>query len=690
MATIQELTMQADRGNAEAMVQLAGCYANGKNGVSWDSNMALYWYEKAAAKDKRYRVDLGVFLTTLPENDNRAEGRAILKEMAHDGYVSAFVPMARCCLSDSDQVYWFAKAAVNGVAEGYFRLGYHFENGKGVAKDLKCAMASFYRAAQQGHHQAPADLSRFYHDGLCCPPDYSKAAAYAQQAVDRKSAYGLTRLGVCRYYGHGVPEDKNEAFRLFYKAVGDNYFAGGEGHYFVGLCYLYGHGVSINTETAYTYFDGAAYRYTPAMYMKGCIHMYYHAKRRDEKEAVQCFQRAADQGYAPAMAAIGNFHLYGTKGMSKDYRTALRYLQPAAEEGIKEAQRDLSACYSNGWGVSRDLEKMRYWSECSNGLRTHSRYIPPFDPASIDPLAKVLKPEDRRSELDKAAANLFRPTPPKTVTKTVTTTTTYYGPGQAPKTTVTTTIGPAPAPKPAPAPAPKPAPAPAPKPTPAPAPKPKEVTAEDRKQAAALALQGLEKYRQSQFGDAFKLGSQALELDPKCTKGNLLVGWMYHFGLHVKEDKRKAIDYFYAPVETDPQLFNIIGCYHYHGWGGKPVNKREALWNFMFAASKDHLNAMCNAANCFAEGISLNPKDSRRKTNKYFYEYLEKAAGKGSMRACSMLMMEHLMDRSPRLLNKYEKMHGQAKKQTAYQGVIEAEKRAIHNQDRISMGLLFE
>jgi hypothetical protein len=52
--------------------------------------------------------------------------------------------------------------------------------------------------------------------------------------------------------------------------------------------------------------------------------------------------------------------------------------------------------------------------------------------------------------------------------------------------------------------------------------------------------------------------------------------------------------------------------------------------------------------------------------------------------------MEHLMDRSPRLLNKYKQLYEQARKKTTYQGVIEAEKRALGNAERISMGRLFE
>jgi carbamoyl-phosphate synthase small subunit len=62
----------------------------------------------------------------------------------------------------------------------------------------------------------------------------------------------------------------------------------------------------------------------------------------------------------------------------------------------------------------------------------------------------------------------------------------------------------------------------------------------------------------------------------------------------------------------------------------------------------------------------------------------------GSMRACVILQMDHLDDRSPRLLNKYKQLYEQAKKKTVYKGVIEAEKRALSNFDRISMGLLFE
>ena len=386
------------------------------------------------------------------------------------------------------------------------------------------------------------------------------------------------------------------------------------------------------------------------------------------------------------MAAYAQLCISGQSGVGRDYAAAARYYRAAAEGGNRDAQTGLSNCYANGWGVPCDIEKMRYWAECAAGTRRHSGTKPNFDPSSINPIAQILPEAERRSvPVPSSTAPISAP---KTVTKTVTVTTTHYPPEEpakpaAPKkmdwSKITTKIT-VPAPSAVVAPAPKSA----------PAPKPKQITAEDCKQATTLASQGLEMYRQAKFSEAFHLASQAVELDPKCPQGNLLLGWMYHHGLHVAEDKKKALAHFDAITDMLPQAYNCIGCYHYFGWGGKPANKKEALWYFTAAAAKGNLTAMCNAATCFAEGISLNPKDNGRKLDKACHDQLEDAAEKGSMRACVILQMEHLMDRSPRLLNKYKQLYEQARKKTAYQGVIEAEKRALGNAERISMGLLFE
>ena len=698
MATIQELTMQADRGNAEAMLTIAQSYAQGLNGLTGNYDMATYWFEKAAGKNAKYEFDLGLHLFRNTETSSREEGFELLFERAKAGDSRAFFHVGygyhTGCGTKTDRnkaFYWYAKAAVNNVAEAYHFMGRCFEDNNNPTY----AMACFYQGAQKGNAACMAYLSIYYHDGTCCQPDHRKAYTYAKQAADLNFQDGYTALGICYYHGYGVAEDKNKAFQLFHQAEMTYRSRPGINDYYLGLCYFHGHGTAWDQDRGHRYFTTAASWYTPAMYMLGYSHINRRLQKRDYKTGVICYRQAAEAGYVPAMLAYAQLCISGEYGVGQDYAAAARYYRAAADKGSKDALYAMSRCYANGWGVPCDAEKMRYWSECADGLRRHPVTKPHFDPSSINPIRTILPESECRSELDQASANLFRSTPPKTVVKTVTVTTTHYPPEEpakpaAPKkmdwSKITTKIT---VPAPSAAPAPKPTPAPAAKPAPVP-PKPKTVTAEDRKQAAALASQGLEMYRQAKFSEAFHLASQAAELDPKCPQGNLLLGWMYHHGLHVAEDKKKALAHFDAITDMLPQAYNCIGCYHYYGWGGKPANKKEALWYFTAAAAKGNLTAMCNAATCFAEGISLNPKDSGRKLDKACHDQLEEAAQKGSMRACVIFQMEHLMDRSPRLLNKYKQLYEQARKKTAYQGVIEAEKRALGNAERISMGLLFE
>ena len=47
-------------------------------------------------------------------------------------------------------------AAAQGFAEAQFNLGNLYENGNGVAQDLKAAAAWYAKAAASGHLNAPA------------------------------------------------------------------------------------------------------------------------------------------------------------------------------------------------------------------------------------------------------------------------------------------------------------------------------------------------------------------------------------------------------------------------------------------------------------------------------------------------------------------------------------------------------
>ena len=57
----------------------------------------------------------------------------------------------------------------------------------------------------------------------------------------------------------------------------------------------------------------------------------------------------------------GRKYWYGLDGVTVDNAKAVEYFMVAAENGHSEAQRLLGNCYIYGHGVSRDLQKARYW-----------------------------------------------------------------------------------------------------------------------------------------------------------------------------------------------------------------------------------------------------------------------------------------------------------------------------------------
>jgi hypothetical protein len=80
----------------------------------------------------------------------------------------------------------------------------------------------------------------------------------------------------------------------------------------------------------------------------------------DYQEAMQWFQRAADQGNAEAQARIGMMYHFG-RGVARDDAEAARWYLLAANGGYAWAQLQLSDMYQRGVGVPRSHEESRKW-----------------------------------------------------------------------------------------------------------------------------------------------------------------------------------------------------------------------------------------------------------------------------------------------------------------------------------------
>jgi len=77
------------------------------------------------------------------------------------------------------------------------------------------------------------------------------------------------------------------------------------------------------------------------------------ACRKDYREAVRWYRKAAEQGYAKAQFNLGDM-LYQGKGAAQDYVEAINWIQKAADQGNARAENALGYLYSSGEGVPQD------------------------------------------------------------------------------------------------------------------------------------------------------------------------------------------------------------------------------------------------------------------------------------------------------------------------------------------------
>lgn len=76
------------------------------------------------------------------------------------------------------------------------------------------------------------------------------------------------------------------------------------------------------------------------------------------ESALSCYRAAAEEGYAPAQCALGEYYEYGAE---RDMTKAAEFYRAAAEQGYAPAQGHLGLCYLLGEGVQKDAAEAEKW-----------------------------------------------------------------------------------------------------------------------------------------------------------------------------------------------------------------------------------------------------------------------------------------------------------------------------------------
>ena len=87
--------------------------------------------------------------------------------------------------------------------------------------------------------------------------------------------------------------------------------------------------------------------------------VYYYA-RKNYKQALYWYKKAAEQGHAKAQHNIGGMYYTG-RGVFQNYKQAFYYYKKAAEQENAKAQNSIGMMYAEGQGVPQNYKQALYW-----------------------------------------------------------------------------------------------------------------------------------------------------------------------------------------------------------------------------------------------------------------------------------------------------------------------------------------
>jgi TPR repeat protein len=192
--------LAAEKGHGGAAYNLAKIYRKGGEGVPADEAEAAKWGKVAMAKGFP-----DPFKDAPAGPTHTPEALAIFKEGQQ--YYKAG-DMARA-------VQVFRRCADMGDAACQLQLGWHYDTGKGVARNDAEAVRWYHAAAEQEHRVAQFNLGNMHQLGRGVKKNCRTAVEWYARSAVHNYPMGLYGLGRMYQFGFGVKEDRAKAHALY-------------------------------------------------------------------------------------------------------------------------------------------------------------------------------------------------------------------------------------------------------------------------------------------------------------------------------------------------------------------------------------------------------------------------------------------------------------------------------------------
>jgi TPR repeat protein len=276
-------------------------------------------------------------------------------------------------------------AAAGGNMHGYFNEALMHEKGDGVPKNTALAVPLYRKAAELGSPDAMANLSNLLRAGDGTPRDDAGASYWIEKLAETGRADAMRATGYCYWKGCGVTVDKAKAALWYQKAAekGDATSAYRLGLMYVngdGVARDLGlarHWLQRGAEQGDKGAEAelaklpAGAATAPAVLLSGGQKEYDRGMHElnmenNKKTALEWFTKAMEQGHPTAPSFVVDAHLngYGTpKNVPLARETARKCAEMKAGKENDYCQNILAQLLYQGSGGAVDREAARYWFE---------------------------------------------------------------------------------------------------------------------------------------------------------------------------------------------------------------------------------------------------------------------------------------------------------------------------------------
>jgi S1-C subfamily serine protease len=250
-------------------------------------------------------------------------------------------------------------------------------------------------ASVSGARAAPPEaFDAFKHD------DYATVLRVCLAPAKAGDSVCQDMLGLLYSEGRGVARDQAAAFHWFQLAAA---LGNPTAAYNLAIAYERGEGVAENPAEAEKWFAKAA--------ESGLAYAQLHlaavaAGRSDWKSAIKWLRPAAAQGLPSAQTMLALAYEAG-KGVRRNEKLAAKWFEAAADHGDTAAQSHFAGLYERGDGVDQDFKESYFWyavalrdpkdptaKQDAEGLKRVAAKLGAADVADAAKIAKDWKPEE--------------------------------------------------------------------------------------------------------------------------------------------------------------------------------------------------------------------------------------------------------------------------------------------------------